>query len=187
MKKLRDPYRDKQRSYKRDHITNAEYPHAFRIGRPRRKKAFARRSRRRDHQILSSMQNQEEINTETAFSDEYPISMSARGMFRNIPLGEVVAEKRCQRIARMGWNYAKGRYGGFALIRFSPEYRARFVRFIETIIEGKSPYSWEIARSYQVWLERPDDWLMILLRLEPELEERMRSWIALLAERFGDS
>ncbi len=55
MSKVKNPHEKKRLAYDRDHVSPAEYPHAFRKTWPRKKARAERRARRKVRQVLNAI------------------------------------------------------------------------------------------------------------------------------------
>jgi len=63
MSKVKTPHKKKRLAYDRDHVSPAEYPHAFRKNWPRKKATAERRARRKARQVLAATGDDTEVAT----------------------------------------------------------------------------------------------------------------------------
>lgn len=189
MKRKPSPQEKKRLRYAKDFFNAAEYPHAFRVGWPRKKARANRKFRREVHELLRGARHvsEERVNE---VADDRPITRKYIG--KSIPrerprkwgvitLREKVAgtlEDRIQRIAR---NYFKEPYD-------PNKHRRRFSNVLTAIVEGRTDSSAKVAHFLREMLGPSDpgsessfpyrrQWLRSFFSDEPEWEERLLAWI----------
>lgn len=183
----KSPAEKKVLAYQKDHIVNAEYPHAFRRQWPVKKARANRAFRRQAHQLLN------EVDSATLDQDdsgEVQLETVRRRVVRKwgspAPLGAWVEERKRLRVVRTAHNFFKTPYA-------SHQHRERFTAFLATLVEGRAGNSRELAVFLNDLLDAPESaerppypygaspgqrqWLTAFLYDSPEWEPRLRAWI----------
>ena len=157
----RDPEKEKQRDYDSQRISDAEYPHAERRNRPRRRARLHRAHRREESQILAGMMQEPDAET--------PFPTGRRGDSRlytdSTPLGESVERRLLKRVRRTGYNLTKRPY--------RPEDREAFERMLQSIVAGRSA---ALAEEMYRRLDSPSPWMEAFVADSPEWAARLRAW-----------
>ena len=193
--KRKTPQDKKRLSYEKDTIRVAEYPHATRKSRPKRKAKAKRADRRKINQSLGEVA--EEANTAVeGEADLEPVIEAPSKMvsWGAVPLKESVAARLQGRKARVAWNYFKTDYQTEA-------HKEAFASFLDDIIQGHTEQSEELAAVYRMLLdpeelqamsdteiqeisgqsrhecERRCTWLRSFFADEPHREQTLRDWV----------
>ncbi|MGN6759086.1 MAG: hypothetical protein ACTHMJ_22175 [Thermomicrobiales bacterium] len=189
MKNHLTPGQKKALSYRKDHRNGAEYPYGFRHSWPLKKAHANRKYRRQVRQHVSQAR-------QSRFADNHddltplPVrrdSVKKRGA---IPLENWIHDGlmfRIQRIARVHFRYPCD--GGVA--------SERFIRFLTTLVQGRTEQSRQLALYFNELLDPPElpvetdyvhspsrarrDWLKAFFNDEPDCEHLLRNWIASFA------
>lgn len=187
MKSRKTPQQKKTESYRKDRVVVAEYPHAKRKTKPRRKKRANGELRHRIKQTLDSERLRGEYLDGTAAeafrrrSDVYSITCA---------LGECVEFRQRARIFRVGDNFFRHAYD-------SKRDRERFIRFLTALTTGRTGQSKELAAHFAVYLQPPEvlpdkhlarrhipqrhRWLNAFFVDEPSWRDRLMRWIRSLS------
>ncbi len=187
MSTRKPPAEKKALAYQKDHIVDAEYPHAFRRKWPVKKARANRAFRRRAHQLLNEVDS---VTLDQDDSGEVRLETVRRREVRKwgsaIPLGARVEERKRLRVMRTAHNYFKTPYAGNL-------HRERFTAFLASLVEGRTENSRELALFLNDLLDAPESaarpsypcgaspsqrqWLSAFLSESPEWESRLRAWI----------
>jgi hypothetical protein len=194
MPRRKSPQEKKALSYRKDYKSVAEYPHAFRQYWPLKEARANRKYRRQVRQIVSGVARPEAVEDR----DDLPLRPVRRDFVRKwrvVSLAEWAQQVHKARVSRTCWNYFKNPYQ-------SGRDRERFMAFLDTLTEGGTAYSRELAFFFNQLLEPPEipvqadfigppsgfpfspgprAWLRAFFRDEPEWEFRLRAWIASMA------
>ncbi len=191
MKERRNPHDKKALAYRKDRFPDAEYPHAFRLGWPRKKAGANRAYRHRIHQVLGQVKDVPADEIDHTGADR--VRAVRRRVVRKwgtSSLGERVQRRHWRRIYTTGWNFFKEPYA-------SERHRLRFVAFLDSLTEGSTSYSRDVAIFFRDLLDaqhapprvhfrdveaRGRPWLRAFLRDAPEWSPRLQAWIARLTE-----
>ena len=189
MKRKLSPQEKKRLRYAKDFFNVAEYPHAFRVGWPRKKARMNRKFRRGVHELLrearyvseETMNEADDYQPITRKYIEKSIPRERPRKWGVITLREKVDGTLEDRVHHIGWNYFKEPYD-------SNKHRRRFSNYLTTIVEGRTDYSAKIAQFLWEILSPSDPrsessfsytrrWLRSFFSDEPEWEERLLTWI----------
>jgi hypothetical protein len=194
MVRRRTPQEKKALVYEKDHHIDTEYPHAFRIGWPRKKAGAHRAYRRTVRQLL------QDVDAESALSDDASGDVRAEAVRRRpvrkwgqgihgsaLPLRAWIERQRERRIVSTAHSFFKRPYD-------QTLHGERFAAFLASVIEGKTPYARQLAIFLSNLLPDPlphawptphngrrdmnRAWLAAFLVDYPDWEQRVRRWIA---------
>jgi hypothetical protein len=183
VKRQRTPSEKKALSYKKDYITIAEYPHAFRRNWPRKKARLQRAERRKVRQLLRQVTPEQQAE-ERDYTPLKPVRRRRIKKWGVTALGTRVRERLQARVNWTAWNFFKSPYN-------SKRHREKFVKFLETLIEGRTEKSQALAHLFddimapprphppfgKIYADRRREWLQAFFKDEPAWEGRLRTWI----------
>jgi hypothetical protein len=187
----RTPQEKKRLEYDRDRFVEAENPHLFRKGWPKKKARTSRRDRRRAERLLEGIRNRPadavvEHADDVALTAEHVGSVRpGRSLWKAgiLTVRERVAHRKLQRVNRTGFHFFSRDYE-------SAEHRKPFAAFLASLVAGAGPGSDAMAEHLadlldgrvhnpytDHWRLRRRAWLRAFFRDEQEWEPRLRKWL----------
>jgi hypothetical protein len=184
------PQEKKRREYDWNHHTEAEHPHAFRKGWPRKKARANRRLRRRAAELVRSVgagpaeEVMEAAEARAVTREHVRDSLDRTRVHKSgvFSLRERVARKRRARLFQPAQ--------AFFYAAYSPDRdRERFAAYLESLVAARGEGAAELAAWLEsvlavpgsapetAWLGRDRRWLCDFFADEPGWEPRLRAWI----------
>lgn len=183
-KQFHSPQEKKALAYRKDHVVEAEYPHAFRRHWPRKKAWSHRAFRRHVHQLLDRAW-EAPVGEDDARGDIQAEAVQRAQVRKDgvASLRERVTHIHERRIRTTAWNFFKQPYT-------RELHRSRFAAFLAAITASETPYHQEVAAFFGELLNgsltgywgqplppsaKHRAWLQAFLADEPEWEPRLYS------------
>lgn len=165
MKKYRDPAIEKQRDYDNQHISDAEYPHAWRHQRARRKASLHRSRRRKTSMLLTETAQTGTLEAPTA--EQRATRHCNRVNIRSRSLRESLARRMTRRVRTIGHNHTKKTYN-------AARDQEAFVAMLESIVAGRSKV---VAAEMRDRLVDQTPWMQAFFADCPEWGSRLMGWV----------
>ena len=191
------PQQKKRLAYERDHVTQSEYPHLARKGRPKWKAIASRTARRRADRLVEGLNNRpadavlEEADMEGLTAAYVRDARSSTLYWRHavFTLRQHVEDRKKNRL----WVSAVRMFGQ---AYDSARHQVPFGAYLTTLVSGAGEGSREMAAFLADVLDpeprhdimdwrrrRRGEWLRAFLRDRPDWEPRLRAWIDRMLEQ----